>query len=217
MKNPMKIVHVMLGLFYLVYTFFHIRQLGIGEIMSVTTTVISLLAAWFVFKKDLTGMFLSGIILGTAVEYLTEAYWDYTKLMDANGFNVFIYGDISLYVIMGWGFSFSVVILLSNWVFKSITRNNAELVVDARIIICDAVLGPVWFIMIEYLGMQVLHLWRYTECSNWTHIVPVIQYPFEGVIGAVLFAAILPTFVRHWEKKFRFTGSVETIISGTTS
>jgi hypothetical protein len=191
-------LHCAVAGFYLVYTCLNITNLGVGEISSISVSVAMLLISWFVFKKNLTGMFLAGIMLGLSVEYLTEAYWEYY-------FNVFIYRDISLYVVMGWGYSFGIFILISNFIFAKLVGKKSPETFDKRIILCDAILGPLWFILHEFIGMNLLHLWKYTECSHWTHVIPIIKYPIEGVVGAILFAAILPTFVRHWEKELQFT------------
>jgi hypothetical protein len=194
----MKIAYSVLGILFLGYCIVHFSEIGKGEIITAVFCITALSVAWFGFKKDLSGMFVSGIILGTAVEFITEAYWDYS-------FKMFIWRDIPLFVIVGWGYSFSLFILLSDWVFKKVFRPKNIAVDDKRILLCDALLGPLWFVSHELLGMNVFHLWTYSKVSGWTYIIPVINFPWEGVIGAVLFATVLPTFVRHWEKAFRLT------------
>ncbi|MBD3242184.1 MAG: hypothetical protein GF331_16450 [Chitinivibrionales bacterium] len=46
--------------------------------------------------------------------------------------------------------------------------------------------------------MNLLGLWRYLPVTNWTTMVPLIQYPLEALVGAAMFAMVLPTFVRFW-------------------
>jgi hypothetical protein len=197
----MRYIHLAVAGLYAVYTIVHITQLGIGEWLTIAVAIGGLCITWMVFKKDITGMFLAGMLMGLMVEYITEAYWQYSfKVPIWRGAH--IWGDISLYVVLGWGYSFSMFVLFSDWAFKKIMHVPA---LDKRILLFDAVLAPLWFIPYELLGMQGLHLWQYTSCSEWITIIPILNYPLEGVIGAALFGLVLPSFVRHWEKELRFT------------
>ncbi len=197
----MKTVHVLIALFYLVYTAFNISQAGTGEWLSLGVSVSGLLIAKLIFKKDLTGMFLAGMLMGLTIEYITETYWQYSfKLFIWPGNP--IWGDISFFVILGWGYSFSMFVLFSNWLFKKMTGLP---VTNPLVMVFDAILAPLWFIPYEILGMQVLHLWKYTTCSKWTTLIPILNYPVEGVIGAMLFGLVLPSFVRLWGNKLRAT------------
>ena len=197
----MKIVHVLIGLFYIVYSGIHVTQLGIGEWLTLIIAIGGLLIAWFIFKKDLTGMYLAGMLMGLTIEYITEAYWKYSLKVFIWP-NSPIWGDISFYVFLAWGYSFSMFVLFSNWLFKKMTRLP---VTDARTIVFDMILSPLWFVPYEFFGMQILHLWGYTCCSGWTTIIPVLNYPLEGVIGAMLFGLVLPSFVRHLGDELRAT------------
>lgn len=193
----MKTVHIVIGLLIVVYIIANVTRLGIGEILSIVTCVTTLIVAAVIFKTDLSGMFLAGMLMGTTVEFITEAYWDYS-------FNIYIWRDIPFFVILGWGFSFSMFVKFSNFIFK-IATGQKDTLIDKRIIIFDAFLAPIWFIPYELLGMHALHLWKYSEVSNWNHILPIIEFPLEGVVGAFLFGMVLPTFVRHWGPELQFT------------
>jgi hypothetical protein len=200
----MKLIHVFIGLFYVIYPIIHVRAfhipgiqtfMGKGEWLSLVASFGGLLIAWLVFKKDLTGIYLAGMLMGLTVEYITAAYWTYHL-------NVYIWPGhhiwdrISFFIILGWGFSFSMFVLFSNWIFTSTTHLPLT---HPFIIIYDAILAPFWFIPYELLGMQKLHLWEYNvEISQWKTIIPFIKYPLEGVIGALFFGMVLPSFVRYW-------------------
>jgi hypothetical protein len=190
LKGPetMKFLHIGIALFYLIYSIVNFPQLGFGEWLIIGVTCAGLLIGWLRFKKDLTGMFLAGVLMGLMVEYITEAYWHYNFKVFAWPGNP-IWGDISLYVVLGWGYSFSMFVLFTNWVY---TKAGVPLT-KARTLFFDALLAPIWFIPYELLGMQVLHLWSYTPCSAWKSIIPGINYPIEGVIGSVLFGLVLPS------------------------
>ncbi len=196
----MKYFYGVIGFLMLGYIAINIPQLGRGEIMSAGTFVITLLVSWFVFKKDLTGMFVAAMILGVTVEWLTEAYWDYHL-------NVYIVRDISFFIIMGWGYSFTFFVLISNAIYKKVFHCKEVALFDKRILIFDIIIGPLWFISNEFVAMKMLHLWDYSECARWNHIIPVLDYPFEAFIASILFALVFPSFVRYWGKEFQLTGS----------
>ena len=193
----MKYLHWTIAFFYILYTSVHLSRLGIGEWASLLIFSCALLIARLVFKKNLTGMFLAGMILGAAVEFITEVYWDYHL-------NVYIWKDISLFVILGWGYSFSFFVLISNFVNRMMNSSKIIPPSNIRILLCDAALAPIWFIPNELIAMKVLHLWDYSAVSGFTQLIPWINYPLEAVIGSVALGMVMPTFIRHWEYELRF-------------
>jgi hypothetical protein len=197
----MKYLHAILGLFYIIYAAINFSHLGIGEWLTIAVSLGGLLYARFVCKRDLTGMYLAGMLMGLMVEYITAAYWHYSLKVFVWP-NARIWGDISLFVVLGWGYSFTMFVLFSNWLFRKTTHLPLT---SPWIILFDAVLAPFWFVPYELLGMHVLHLWEYTPCSGWNTIIPVIDYPVEGVVGSILFGLVLPSFVRHWGEKLKVT------------
>jgi len=90
----MKHIHFAAAILIIAYSLFHVTVLGIGEILSLVFVSATLLIPWFVFKKNLTGMVFSGILLGAMVEFITEANWDYHV-------RVYIWRDISQFVVIG--------------------------------------------------------------------------------------------------------------------
>jgi hypothetical protein len=196
----MKKLYIGIALCIGLYSIVNIPRFQTGEILSTITFIATLCVAWFLFKKDLTGMVAASMILGAAIEFLTAAYWDYHL-------SVYLFRKISLFVIMGWGYSITFFILISNTVFKKVTGRETVPAFDPRILLIDMVVGPVWFIANELIAMKILHLWEYSECSGWHIDILGFGYPLEALIAVVLFSLVFPTFVRHWGK--RFTLSVE--------
>ncbi|MBD3343615.1 MAG: hypothetical protein GF401_00980 [Chitinivibrionales bacterium] len=180
-----------------IYVLANVSLMGFGEWLATGTFIATWLLFKFVIHKDITGDLITGMIVGATVEYLTEAYWDYSM-------KVYIYKDISVFVIMGWGYSFTYFLYFSRILYKKLFNKNMVKLFDKRIILCDALVGPLWFIANEYVGMNIFHLWTYSSIAGWTHIIPVIHYPLEGVIGSIFFSITFPTFVRYWQKEFDF-------------
>ncbi|MBD3322893.1 MAG: hypothetical protein GF350_17480 [Chitinivibrionales bacterium] len=180
-----------------IYVVLNIPGMGLGEWLATVAFIGTWLLFRFGIKKDITGDLIAGMIVGATVEYLTEAYWDYNL-------NVYIYKDISFFVVMGWGYSFTYFIFISELLYKKLFNKSSISMFDKRIILCDALVGPVWFIANEYIGMHVLNLWAYSSSAGWSTIIPVIRYPLEGLIGSVFFSITFPAFIRYWQKKFDF-------------
>ncbi|MBD3315216.1 MAG: hypothetical protein GF344_05470, partial [Chitinivibrionales bacterium] len=173
---------------FIIYMIAMVPRYGLGEWVE----VIAWISTYWVFrlglKRDVSGEYIAGIMLGATIEFLTEAYWDYN-------FEVYLYRDISLFVIMGWGYSFAYFLLFSELLYKALTGSTVVRPHDYRILLCDAVVGPVWFIGNEFIGMHVLRLWTYSSAANWVHKIPVINYPIEGLVACVLFSLTFPTFI----------------------
>lgn len=206
----MKYAHLAVALFYVVFTIVNIGSLGIGEWVAVAEAILFFVVTRGIMKKDYTGYYLAGMLVGLTVEYLTEAYWEYSL-------NVFfatttpIWNDISPYVVLGWGFSFTLFVAVSGWLFPRVRAlfgaagvpGSASAVMDPWHLLFDAALGIPYFVVYEIFGMKVLGLWRYLPVSKWTTMVPVLDYPLEALIGAALFAMVLPAFVRSWGTRLR--------------
>lgn len=199
----MKLFHLMVGIALLAYSVFNLPKFGIGEILVCSTFFPTLIITWFVFKKDVTGMLLAGMLIGLCIEFITEAYWNYSLI-------VYLYKDISLFVIMGWGYSFTLYLLLSGWLFRFIVRSKNVYAHDLRLLLMDIFIGPIWFLSNELLGMKGLHLWTYSECAGWTHPIPWLWgYPLEGVIGAIFLSTVMPSFVRYWAQPLSVSGLID--------
>jgi hypothetical protein len=191
---------IVLALFLIFYFLWNIQKIGFGEWLASAIFILTITISFFI-GKDLTGMIFCGIIIGVFVEFLTEMYWDYSM-------KVYIYKDISLFVIMGWGYQFAFFVLLSNWLFKKVFRTNGDDAFKKRLLLFDTVFAPIFFIPHELIAMKWWHLWKYSDAAGWTHLVPLINFPLEAILGSMLLGLLFPTFVRHWEKSFRFTISI---------
>lgn len=208
----MKYLHLAIALYYVVLTLANYGSLGIGEWVSIVQTPAFFFVTWFMMKRNYTGYYLAGVMMGLVVEYITEAYWEYSL-------NVFfakdtpVWNDISPYVVLGWGFSFTLFVLISDNLYPMVRRLFGSKVGGGRVgagtdpwhLVFDAALGVPYFVAYELFGMNLLGLWRYLPVTNWTTIVPVIKYPLEALVGAALFAMVLPTFVRHWGPHLKAT------------
>jgi hypothetical protein len=219
----MKIAHLILASLILLYTLFNVSHLSTGEWTTLTIIITTLLAARFIWKRDLTGYFFAAIIFGVVIEYITEAYWIYdarfVKDMYPNfkGMKVFLFPnsifhdrDLSFFIIIGWGFHLTFLTLISNWVFRKVTGQTSDAIQFApSILACDGLVGIVWLTLNEILGMK-LNLWFYDkDISKWVPSVPIpllgISLPWESILGAGLLALITPTFLRHWQPYLRFS------------
>jgi hypothetical protein len=143
-------------------------------------------------------MMLASIIFGAGIEYITEFYWNYN-------FNVYLYKDISLYVIVGWGYNFTLLTLFSNLLYTKLMNKEAVITDDPKILFFDSISGLIWLIPNELLGVNVLHLWSYNPEVKWNHFVPVINYPIEALIGSMLLALFVPSYIRHWRVPLSWT------------
>jgi hypothetical protein len=199
----MRYIHSVLGILLVLYSFINMTDFGLGEWMVCATFFPIPIIAWYCFKKDLTGMLFSGMLLGVTIEYITEIYWDYSL-------HVYLWRDISLFVIMGWGYNFTFYILLSGFFIRKVTKIKDDLRPDPKLILFDMFLGPVWFLSNEFLGMKVLHLWTYSKATGWTNNVSWLwNYPMEGILGAFFLCITLPSFVRFGANAFSATGKID--------
>jgi hypothetical protein len=116
--------------------------------------------ARFVFKTDLTEEYLLGIIFGVQWEFLTEPYWTYLP----DRFNVLVWKtkDIPLLALPGWGTTFALALLLTNWIGKEIFRlKPKELLFDWRVLFCDALSIQLIGMGAEWTYGILLHCWDY--------------------------------------------------------
>lgn len=159
------------------------------------TIILNPILFWFIGKRNVTGEMICGTLIGIFIELITEPDWDYNL-------KFYIYKDVSPLVILGWGVSFSWVVAVSDFVYKLWVKGKKVKLFDKRVLLTDFVCGTIMFVSVEVFAMHVLHAWTYSPILGWTLIVPIINYPFEGVLGSMLAALILPTFVRYWQKSF---------------
>jgi hypothetical protein len=119
-------------------------------------------AIWLIakvaFKRDLTEEYLLGLIFGIQWEFLTEPYWTYLP----DKFNVLVWKDIPLLMLMGWGAAFTLSLLLSHWIGKKLFGLDAKSIVfDWRVLLCDAIAISVVGTAGEWTYGILLECWTY--------------------------------------------------------
>ncbi len=128
------------------------------ELTAVGIYVAIWLIAKVLFKHDLTEEYLLGLIFGIQWEFLTEPYWTYLP----DKFNVLVWKDIPLLMLMGWGAAFTLSLLLSHWIGKKLFKLNAkEIVFDWRVLLCDALAVSLVGIGGEWIYGILLGCWEY--------------------------------------------------------
>jgi hypothetical protein len=116
------------------------------------------IAAKVFFKTDLTEEYLLGLIFGIQWEFLTEPYWTYLP----DRFNVLVWKDIPLLMLMGWGAAFTLSLLLSHWFARKIFKLDVrKMVFDWKILFCDAVAVSIVGVAGEWLYGILLGCWVY--------------------------------------------------------
>lgn len=155
---------------------------------------------WYLFKRlakrNVRGDILAGIIIGIFIEFATEPLWNYH-------FNFTIYKDVPLGVILGWGVMFTLVTFVSEKLYLGILKRDSIKPYDKRIFLFDLLSAILIALPIETLGVKS-GVWDYNYSIlnwNWGNI-PILNMPYEALVGYCLLMLIAPTFVRYWEGSF---------------
>lgn len=164
-----------------------------SELLTILTLIVSWWSISRLWKKPFWATFFAGMLTGLCVEYMTEPEWTYTM-------QLYIWRDVSPFVIVGWGVNFTWVILLSEKVCKLFFGRQAGTRWDKRLFISDALVGVLYFLGVELIGLHVLKVWQYNAILGWNTLIPVIQYPLEGVVAILLFSLTFPWMIRYWKK-----------------
>lgn len=154
---------------------------------------------WYVFRRfarrNVLGELTAGAIIGCFIEFATEPLWDYH-------FRFTLYKDVPPGVILGWGVMFTLVVFVSEWLFRLFFRSRPELT-DKRVFLTDVLGAALIAFPIETLALK-LGVWDYNYgILNWNWgEVPFFKMPYEALFGYCLLMLIGPTFVRCWERPF---------------
>jgi hypothetical protein len=171
----------------------HILFAWRGELLTLLSLALSWLAFAKIFKRPFWRYWAPGILLGLTVEVITEPEWNYSL-------QLYLYRDVSVAVIAGWGIMFSWLVMLSDRLY---TRWFAPASPGAKpgikILLTDLVVGIPLLLMNELFGMHVLKIWTYSEILHWDTMIPVIQYPLEGLGALVLYVITVPAIIRWWK------------------
>jgi hypothetical protein len=164
--------------------------------------ILSLLAwvsSWWVFKYKLKQPFfklmLPGVLLGLAIEFMTEPEWTYFV-------QIYIWRDVSPFVIVSWGLMFTWLITCSDFIYQKIFETNLSLLRKSiwKIRLTDLIVGIPLFVGNELLGLHVLKVWKYNPILHWDTVIPMIDYPVEAFVIIVFFIIAMPSAVRFWKE-----------------
>ena len=157
---------------------------------------------WYLFrrygKKDVSGSMIAGFLIGIFNEFATEPLWDYHL-----GLN--IYKDTPFAILLCWAVMFTVVVSLSDWLYRTVLKKDALDPHDKRILLFDVAAAVVIAFPMETLCLK-LGIWSYRlDKLNWDWgNIPLLGMPWEALVGYCLFMLIGPSFVRAWETQFSF-------------
>jgi hypothetical protein len=165
-----------------------------GEILTILTWIISWILIRYWLKRTYWHLWMPGTVMGAAIEFMTEPEWNYN-------FQLYIWRDISPFVILGWGIVFSWVIPISDYFYQKIFKVPASTYGprDPRLLMTDLLVGAPIFLTNELIGLHFLKLWTYNPILQWNNMIPVIQYPVEGLVSMFFFTLAIPASVRYWK------------------
>lgn len=132
---------------------------------------------------------LAGVIIGVANEFMTEPNWTYHM-------RFYIWRDISPFTILGWGPMFTMLVGFSDCLYHKLFHDWPKR--DWRVVLTDLIVGVPMLLGGELFGLNVLKNWEYNAILGWTTMIPVINYPLEGVMVMIFFIIAVPAVVRYW-------------------
>jgi len=166
------------------------------EMTALGITAAIWLIAKLAFKRDLTEEYLMGLIFGIQWEFLTEPYWTYLP----DKFNILVWKDIPLLMLIGWGTSFTLSLLLSNFIGRKLFKLDAsQLVFDWRVLLCDAMAVSVVGLIGEWSFGILAHCWTYDLPFNMG--TSPFGLGWEVHIGYVIVMFWYGTTFRVWKLK----------------
>jgi hypothetical protein len=164
-----------------------------GEFLTALSLGLSWLAFAKIFKQPFWRYWGPGALLGLTIEVITEPEWTYSLQW-------YLYRDVSVAVIAGWGIVFSWLVFLSDRCYDRWFAPDAPYGKPGiRVMLTDALVGIPLLLMNELVGLYGLKIWKYNEILHWDTMIPVIQYPLEGLGALVLYVVTVPAIVRWWK------------------
>ena len=155
---------------------------------------------WYLFKryahKDVSGSLIAGTLIGVFLEFSTEPLWTYH-------FRFTIYKDIAPSIFLGWGVLFTLVIFVSEKLYRAVLHVRRIRADDKRLFRFDVAAACVIAFPMETVGLKS-GVWNYNQSIlNWSWgTVPFFQMPYEALAAYALLMLIAPTFVRRWRGSF---------------
>jgi len=158
---------------------------------------------WALFRKfgkvDVLRPMLAGAIVGCFIEFSTEPLWAYH-------YRINVYKDVPLAVVLGWGFLLTLVTqaseVLYRWVVDRVGSSR-----EWYRVVCDVCAGVAVALPLEAIGLKN-GIWDYNYVAlQWTWgTLPLIEMPYEALMGYALLMLIGPTYVRYWSRPLRACG-----------
>ncbi len=165
-----------------------------GELLTLAALLISWLVFRYRLKRNFWHMWIPGAILGLAVEFMTEPEWTYSL-------QCYLWRDISPFVIAGWGIVFTWLVTISDYCYRKMfgappgTRGPR----DPRLWLTDIIVGIPLFLGNELFGLHIIKIWQYNTVLRWDTMIPLIDYPLEGLVAIICFSLAVPAAVRYWK------------------
>ena len=133
-------------------------------------------------RKDNFGLLAGGLIIGVFIEFFFEYSWSYCDCL-----RPFLWRDVSLIIILGWGAITYFALSISSLVSKKI-KPNSELIS----FISDIVIIQIMLIINEQLM---------SHFKFWTYQNDIHPHLFAQLIGFLLLSVIITSTARYMEKK----------------
>jgi hypothetical protein len=134
-------------------------RVTVYEWACVAATVLVWLVARLGCKTDLIEEYVMGWIFAAQWEFLTEPYWRYIP----DKFNVVAWRDIPILALVGWGPTFALTLLLTNWLGRRLFRlDPRQLMFDWRVLALDVLAIQLIGSSAEWLLGVHFHCWDYT-------------------------------------------------------
>lgn len=152
---------------------------------------------WLLFRKfgkvDVLRSMVAGAVVGCFIEFSTEPLWAYH-------YRITVYKDVPLAVVLGWGFLLTLVTTASNSVYRRLVSTGSGR--DWRRVVCDVCAGVAVALPLEAIGLKS-GVWDYNYAAlQWTWgTLPVIEMPYEALLGYALLMLVAPTYVRYWSNE----------------
>ena len=164
-----------------------------GEITTTAAVLLMCLLFKLWLRQPWWRLFFGGLMLGVATEFITEPEWQYSL-------KVYIWRDVSPFIMVGWGVLFVWWITISDALYRVWFRAEPGGAGGFwRLRLLDAMVGLPLCLANEIFGMQVLKIWTYSPILHWNLMIPILNYPLEGLLSAFLFSLYAPQAVRYWK------------------
>jgi hypothetical protein len=164
-----------------------------AELLTGMALLVSWLAIPKLFHQSFIRLWLPGLLLGLTIEVMTEPNWTYSV-------QCYLWRHISVAVVTGWGILFAWLVVISDFIYaRWLARSVPGTKPGPAILLTDVLIGMPLFLMNEIFGLHILKIWRYNPILHWDTIIPVIQYPLEGLATLFLFVLTVPAVIRWWK------------------